>query len=376
MSVYKRGNVWWYDFTYKGHRHRKATIQRTKVDAQKAEDAAKRQAELGTGARPTPTLHEAADKWCAARVTGKSSSVTTATRIRIMLRHMDPDMLVSAIDTPDVEAAMQSRRLDRIHDVGDFRHKSKKAPSNATVNRDMIDSTLRPILRYCKKVLKVRDMQEIDWSELRLAEPKNRVRAFSAAEMSDWADGLPAWHVPVRDFYARYGCRLREAFFSLDDLDISGGRVTLRKTKGGKERTVPLLEEDIRDLAARLSRARSAKLDTVWFRVMKNGSLRAIKPRGYQSASRTGLQRAKITDARPTHDLRHHAATDNLRATGNIRTVQRLLGHDSIASTARYAHADEGDVLKGLRYAADTKAREAEIKDNKNKASDAKVAGT
>lgn len=37
-----------------------------------------------------------------------------------------------------------------------------------------------------------------------------------------------------------------------------------------------------------------------------------------------------------------------LRATGDIRLAQRLLGHADIKSTMVYAHAIESDVRKGL----------------------------
>jgi hypothetical protein len=37
-----------------------------------------------------------------------------------------------------------------------------------------------------------------------------------------------------------------------------------------------------------------------------------------------------------------------LRASGNLKVVQNLLGHEDIATTARYAHALEEDVREGL----------------------------
>jgi len=52
------------------------------------------------------------------------------------------------------------------------------------------------------------------------------------------------------------------------------------------------------------------------------------------------------------HTLRHSFATDLLRSTGNIRLVQKALGHVSIATTMIYTHiVDEQleSALKGLR---------------------------
>jgi integrase len=48
------------------------------------------------------------------------------------------------------------------------------------------------------------------------------------------------------------------------------------------------------------------------------------------------------------HDLRHTRATRLLRETGNLKIVQKLLGHQSIKTTARYAHAFTDDVRAAM----------------------------
>ena len=55
------------------------------------------------------------------------------------------------------------------------------------------------------------------------------------------------------------------------------------------------------------------------------------------------LEDAGIGDFR-FHDLRHTKGTRALRATGNLKAVQKLLGHADITTTSRYAHALEDDV--------------------------------
>lgn len=361
MSLYKRGEFYWFDFTLEGSRYRGPTKQRSKTAARKVEDRARERAALGAPDRPVPTLGEVAAKWFVSRIAGRKSEKTTALRLEILLRLIDPATLIRDVDTPDIEDAIQRRRLEET--------RPGKSPANATVNRDLIDTTLRPIIRYCDKVLKV-EVQKIEWSDLKLAEPKGRSRAFTPTELSAWRAALPTWHRPVFNFMARYGVRLGEAFFPLDAFD--GERVTLRVRKNGLPLTVPLVEEDIRDIAARLGRARAAGLKTVWFREMKNGELRPVHRRGFQSASKAALKATGVGDARPAHDLRHHAATGLLRATGSLETVRLMLGHESITSTARYAHAIEGDILDGLRRHIDTEATQAEksaIENNTLKAS-------
>lgn len=348
MSVYKRGDVYHYDFTVNGARYRGSTQLRGKTAARKREEQIKEQAALGSLGRAVPSIEDAAARWFQARIAGRKSEKTVAQRLEIALRLIGPHTLVTLIDTPEIEDAMQRRRVETT--------RQGRAPTNSTVNRDLIDTTLRPVLRYCRKVLKVPGLADIEWADLKQPEPRERTRTFTPVEMKAWREALPEWHRPVFDFLALYGVRLREAFFPLDAIDIENRRVTIRQRKNGKAHVVRLTDDTARDLAARLSRAEAATLDTVWFREMKtSGKLTAIHWRGFQSASKAALVAAGITDARPAHDLRHHAATAVLRAPkGNLKTVQKLLGHENIASTARYAHADDDDVLDALRHVSAT----------------------
>lgn len=347
MSVYRRGDVWWYDFTHKGVRYRASTGLRGKTAARKVEDAERERAALGAPDRAELTIEGAAAKWFTARQADKKSAKTTAQRLEIMLRLIGPQTLCSNIDAPEIEDAMQLRRLETT--------RQGKLPTNATVNRDLIDTTLRPILGYARKVLKQR-VREIEWTDLRLDEPKERDRTFSLAEIEAWRGALPVHHRAVFDFAARYGCRLQEMFFPLDCVDAEEGRILLRNRKNGRGHNLRLLPEDRRTVAALYSRAVEAKLPTLWFREMKSGKLEPIRWRGFQSASRRALDSAGIADARPCHDLRHHAGTSLVRKTGNLAATKRLLGHDNIQSTMRYVHADDGDVFEAMRHAYATAA--------------------
>ena len=348
MSLYKRGDVWWYDFTVKGERYRASTHQFSKTAAREAEKRARASAELGPPDKKDRTIEEAADLWFGARIAGKKSEQTVAQRLNIMLRLIGSDTMVSQIDAPQIAEAIAARRLEPIGATHRHKRKTARVPSNSTVNRDLIDTTLRPILTYAKEVLKA-PVNDIPWKALKLSEPKERERAFTADELSRWREALPEWHRPVFDFAARYGVRLREAFFPISSVDVEVGRVFVRLRKNGKPHTVRLLPEDAAEMAARYSRAKEAELDTVWFRD-RGGELTPIRWRGFQSASRAALDRCQIADARPCHDLRHHAATTLMRKTGNLAAVKKLLGHENIASTMRYAHVTDEDVLDALRH--------------------------
>jgi integrase/recombinase XerD len=49
------------------------------------------------------------------------------------------------------------------------------------------------------------------------------------------------------------------------------------------------------------------------------------------------------------HVLRHSYATDFLNRGGNIRTLQIILGHSSLATTERYLHITDKDVAVAMR---------------------------
>ena len=52
------------------------------------------------------------------------------------------------------------------------------------------------------------------------------------------------------------------------------------------------------------------------------------------------------------HDYRHDVATKLLRETGNLRLVQKALGHSSIKTTTRYAHVLDSEVAEAMEAVA------------------------
>jgi integrase len=68
---------------------------------------------------------------------------------------------------------------------------------------------------------------------------------------------------------------------------------------------------------------------------------------GWRRAWAEALVEAKIEDFR-FHDLRHTAATRAQGAVGNLKTVQRMLGHKDIKTTLRYIRSDVADVRAAM----------------------------
>jgi integrase len=362
MALIKRGDVWHFDITVNGIRIRETTGFKAKADAQRYVDEYRRKAVLGTtSGRLAPTLGQVADQWFASRVKGKKSATTTAHRIKICFQHIDPSMIITTIGSREIEDALTRRRAVM---VGRNR-KVPKLPTDSTVNRDMIDTTLRPILNYAKRVLELA-VREIDWSRLRLQEPKERVRAFTEQDLIAHSAALPAHYRALRDFMTRYPVRLSEAFFPPEAVSPESNEIFLRHRKNGLDHTLVIHPDHMAELAALKARAQAAGLATIWFREWKQHIV-PLTARGYQNASKLAWQAIGIHDARPAHDFRHHAATKMMRAGAGIKIVQAQLGHEDIASTARYAHADKADIANALRHMYDTKTVAKNKKENRIK---------
>jgi integrase/recombinase XerD len=130
------------------------------------------------------------------------------------------------------------------------------------------------------------------------------------------------------------------------DLDLAGGVVRIRG-KGNRERRVFLPCDGIRTLIEAYIILRKQ-------RYPRDDSL-LIAPDGKPSTTQSirGLFHAISENANPPlyitpHMLRHTAATHLLEAGVDIRYVQRLLGHESIATTQIYTHVSDINLREAI----------------------------
>jgi tyrosine recombinase XerC len=136
------------------------------------------------------------------------------------------------------------------------------------------------------------------------------------------------------------GMRIGElAAVSLDDVDLLG-EVLKARGKGKKERLVPLgtpAVHALRDyLACRESfGGRGRRSRTALF--LNKGGTR-LSDRGIRRLFHKYARRAGLPARATPHTLRHSFATHMLNRGADLRSVQELLGHSSLASTQIYTH--------------------------------------
>jgi site-specific recombinase XerD len=137
-------------------------------------------------------------------------------------------------------------------------------------------------------------------------------------------------------FMALYsmGLRLSEGLnLTIHDIDKSTMRVHVRDGKGGKDRMVPLPEQTLLALRNYWKTHRHARL--IFPGTHVNAKTHMDKG-GVQKALKKVLHDCRIKKFISPHSLRHCYATHLLEQGLDLRSLQQLLGHASLNTTARY----------------------------------------
>lgn len=187
--------------------------------------------------------------------------------------------------------------------------------------------------------------------------------AGPAPALPDGAAGAPAGDlIGLRDrallelLYAT-GARVSEAV-QLDVDDLAHGDVVRVRGKGSKERIVPVGSYARAALEAYLTRARP-ELSRRGRATPKLFLGARGAPLSRQSAwliIHDAAERAQLTSHVSPHTLRHSFATHLLQGGADVRVVQELLGHASVATTQIYTHVSV-DALRDVYVTSHPRAR-------------------
>ncbi len=179
--------------------------------------------------------------------------------------------------------------------------------------------------------------------------PLNRRRLLSVEQMSLLLE-LPPLDDPqgLRDrayLELAYGSGLRRgelAALNLKDIDLAEGVVSIRRSKNGRARQLPLTGWAIHFLLLYLRQGRPQlasplSSEALWLnrfgRRLSRASVGCRLKTNYQVAAKLGFS---VT----LHQLRHACASHLLAGGAGIRDIQEMLGHQALTSTQIYTHVN------------------------------------
>jgi len=157
-----------------------------------------------------------------------------------------------------------------------------------------------------------------------------------------------------------YACGLRNSEVRTlipDDIDSSRMVVRIRDSKGGKDRYVPL-PQTLLELLREFWRKHRAK-PSPWLFPSGFDREKPLTGNSFANVCSKAAKDAEIRKRVTPHTLRHSFATHLLEANHDVRTIQVILGHRSIRTTAIYLHISPdaqravGDPLADLLPKAD-----------------------
>lgn len=249
-----------------------------------------------------------------------------------------------------------------------------------TVNKTVI-SMLRRIMRRARDNWDAAILREPVWKKHLLKETRRPVREITpaeeeildAVETADWAI--------LRRFAIIMGLRQREILLRWPQVDFDQGVIRIIG-KGGIPAVLPLSREAYAILWAQRGRhpefvftftaqrtrpcPRTKDPKTGKPFVFVKGQRYPITAYGIRSNKRRWKNNGQI-EAR-WHDTRHTTGMRTLRATGNLKVVQKLLRHSDVAITAKfYTDALVDDIRDALETTAKSRKKSRTGAANANK---------
>jgi integrase len=356
MSVYKdpRSPFWQFDFQLAGHRFHGSAKATTKRDAEAVErrerEKAKQLVAQIKAARTSLRLQDVATRYWTEIGEHHSGSQNTWHQLGLLLKFFGQDKLLTDITGDDVAKLVAWRRGQP--------GKGGRLLSAYAVN-DTTEQLKKLFTRA--KVWGVRFEHEPKWRDHWLKEPQERVRELA----DDEAERLEA---ATRDDYAPFfrlaqatGLRLRECLLRWNEVDWNAGDTgQIRKLgKGGRLVTRPITSE-IRAILWPLQGHHPEHVFTFVAQRDRDGRKKGerypLSYNGVKSHWRYLRKRAGVTGFR-FHDFRHDFGTKLLRATGNLKLVQKALNHANLKTTSRYAHVLDDEVAAAMERVAQSRKK-------------------
>jgi integrase len=351
MSIFKRGNVYWYHFWFSGQHIQESTKQGNPRVARQMEAAHRTSLAKGeVGIRekkPVPTLKEFIDNrfepWAKAQFE-KTSPATWRRWYRYNLGLLK------------TYSPLAELNLDKItsENVVDFAaHRQSKGLEVSSVNRSL--QVLRRALRSAVEWEVILTLPKIKL----LRGERHRERVVSPGEEARYLAAAPEPLASIATVLVDSGLRPEECFrLRWEAITWINGRygsllVTHGKTAAAR-RVLPMTPRVRAILESRWESSGKPLEGWVWPAPTRSGHVEpSTLKKQHAKTFKTLAEQAKKNDEKPLrafvlYSLRHTFLTRLGESGCNVWTLARIAGHSSIAMSGRYVHPGDDAVLSAL----------------------------
>lgn len=217
-------------------------------------------------------------------------------------------------------------------------HMKEEGLANRSINRKI--STLRTFYKYC---LRENLIEKSPMTGIRaLKQPKTLVKFVTETDINKVSFGEGEDFATCRDrllFELLYQTGMRQAELrglKDSDVDIIGMQLKIHG-KRNKDRFVPLSSEMIK-LITQYQALRDATFETRADRLLLNDKGEETSPSFVYNKVHHLLEGVTSLKQKSPHVLRHTFATHLLDEGASLVAIQKLLGHQDLATTQIYAH--------------------------------------
>lgn len=368
MSLYrhKRSPFWQFDFQIRGYRFSGSTGFENKREAKTFEDAEKAHAKrliariVATGSAPLK-LKAACDRWWNDHGQHRNDP-DLEERLKWIANQIGPETFLHAITDDMVSKMVEARRLDvrpagRVVDANGKVTRLYRPITARTVNKTTV-SLLRRVMNRARDNWNATILRPPKWKKHWLEETKRPIREIMPSEETRLDDVEDQDFTDVRRFAIITGLRRGNVLLKKSQVNFENATFAII-SKGGVPRILPLTKEAYAILWRRQNHPTEYVFTFVAERTRKcpKTGKKFIKgeryPITYYGLGSNKRKWAKAgVDAR-IHDMRHTTGMRTLRANGNLKLVQKLLGHSDIAITAKfYTDATLEDMRAGMETTA------------------------
>ncbi|MBI2663487.1 tyrosine-type recombinase/integrase [Candidatus Woesearchaeota archaeon] len=178
--------------------------------------------------------------------------------------------------------------------------------------------------------------------------PKNIPSVMTKEEIKKLIDSAGSYKTKmIIKFLYSSGLRLSELIsLKINDLELKEKMGWVRKGKGSKDRMFILSDSIVKELTEYLTTLNKGEV------YLFPGRKGLLSSRNIQKIIENAARRAGIKKKVTPHKLRHSFATHLLEAGIDIRYIQSLLGHASIATTEIYTHVSK-EKIKAIKNPLD-----------------------